>query len=94
MQTKSIYKVPDGKLIKIFLEYKKEPNLIKSITIAGDFFAYPEESIQQLERTLIGKPIEKSGLQQLITDFVDEHNVQFIGISPKSLTEAVMRCPL
>ncbi|MBS3778583.1 MAG: hypothetical protein KGY50_04770 [Candidatus Thermoplasmatota archaeon] len=94
MQTRSIYKVPDGKLIKIFLKYKKHPDLIESINIAGDFFAYPEESIQQLEQTLIGKPIKKTKLEQLITDFVDAHNVQFIGISPQSLTEAVMRCPL
>jgi hypothetical protein len=94
MKTKSIYKVPDGKLIKIILEYEHTSHVIKTISIAGDFFAYPEESIQQLEILLQGMPLDKLKLQQKIMQFVKENNIQFIGISPQSLTEAVMRCPL
>lgn len=94
MKTKSVYKVPNGKLIKIFLEYDPPSHVISSIQIAGDFFAYPEESIHQLEQRLIGSRLEKKELQNQISSFLEEHHVQFIGICPKSLTEAVMRCPL
>ena len=94
MQAKSIYKVPNGKLIKIFLEYNSESNTITSIQISGDFFAYPEESIHQLEEQLKGKPIEKNGLYEIINSFVKENNVEFIGLNPESLTDAVMGCQL
>ena len=39
MKSKSIYKVPDGKLLKINLSYDEKDLLIKSINIMGDFFA-------------------------------------------------------
>lgn len=94
MQTKSIYKVPNGKLIKIFLDYNSESNTIASIQISGDFFAYPEESIHQLEEQLKGKQLEKNGLYDFINSFVQKNKVEFIGINPESLTEAVMRCQL
>ena len=43
MKSKSIYKVPNGKLLKIFLDYDKKTQSINYINITGDFFAYPEE---------------------------------------------------
>ncbi len=94
MQTKSIYKVPNGKLIKIFLDYHSESNTIESIQISGDFFAYPEDSIHQLEEKLIGKKMEKNELFKVINSFVEKNQIEFIGIDPESLTEAVMRCEL
>ena len=52
MQSKSIYKVPNGKLLKIFLEFNEKNNSIESIKITGDFFAYPEETIEIMENKL------------------------------------------
>jgi len=89
-----MYKAPNGKLIKIHLDYDSKSNTIDSITIAGDFFAYPEESIQDLERILQGAVLEKDTLFDVIFHFVKENKVEFIGITPESITEAVMRCPL
>lgn len=94
MQTSSIYKEPNGKLIKIFLTYNPTLNSIDAITISGDFFAYPEESIQQIECKLQGKPFDKNTVYQVISQFVLDNKVEFIGISPESITEAMMRCPL
>lgn len=94
MKTKSIYKVPNGKLIKIFMDYNQKPSYIKDIKITGDFFAYPEESIQRLEQYLIGSEIEKSSLEKMIAHFVKKNKIEFIGVSPESITEAVMRCTL
>ena len=94
MQTKSVYKVPDGKLIKIFLDYNTSSNTISSIQINGDFFVYPEESIQKLEEELAGNPLERKTLHGVIEAFINKNQIEFIGISAESLTEAVMRCPL
>ena len=90
MKAQTIYKVPQGKLLKIFLTY--ENNKIESIQISGDFFAYPEEAIQLLEDFLKMTPINKDDLLDKITTFIEDHNVQFIGISGESITEAIMRC--
>ena len=46
MNSKSIYKIPNGKLLKIALEYNEKSNSIDRIRIMGDFFAYPEEAIE------------------------------------------------
>jgi hypothetical protein len=92
MKMKSVYKVPDGKLIKIFLEYNLPMKTIKSIIIAGDFFAYPEESIQQLEQLLQGTPLDEKRVETMIKDFVKDNQVEFIGVSPASITDAIMRC--
>jgi lipoate---protein ligase len=42
------------KLIKIFLGYDECTKIINSIKITGDFFLYPEESLDELEANLIG----------------------------------------
>ena len=94
MQTKSIYKVPNGKLIKIFLDYNSESNTIDSIQISGDFFAYPEDSIHKLEEKLKGKKMEKNEIFEVINSFAEKNQIEFIGIDPESITEAVMRCEL
>ena len=44
---KSIYKVQQGKLIKVDCEVKE--NKIQSITITGDFFCHPEEQFSLIE---------------------------------------------
>ena len=41
MRTKSVYKIPKGKLLKISLDYNKKTNIINDLNISGDFFAYP-----------------------------------------------------
>ena len=92
MKMKSIYKVPDGKLIKIFLDYNQSTKTIESITIAGDFFAYPEDSIKKLEEVLTGKTLDKTRLEERIGKFVEDNRVEFIGICPASITDAIMRC--
>ena len=94
MQKKSIYKVPDGKLIKISLDFDESSHNINDIQINGDFFVYPEESIQLLEKELVGIIIDRSVINDLIDAFVDKNQIEFIGINAESLTEAIMRCKI
>ena len=92
MNIKSIYKVPEGKLLKIYVDIDETNDTIKDININGDFFAYPEESITELEKVLRQKNFKRNDLKKIITSFIETNQVQFIGLDADSLTEAIMRC--
>jgi len=90
MDKQIIYKVPGGKLLKIFLSYDESSNLIKDICITGDFFAYPEESVEELEKILKNKELDKKELMNIINLFVKDHGVEFIGIDSSTITDAIL----
>jgi lipoate-protein ligase A len=92
MQSKSIYKVPKGKLLKIFLNYDEKNNLIKEISITGDFFAYPEEAIDLMENKLKNTLLKKEILLNKINSIIKKHNIQFIGLNAEGLTEGILIC--
>ena len=92
MQYRSIYKVPKGKLLKIRLKYDEKSNLIDEINITGDFFAYPEESIESMENKLKDTLLEKEILLKKIGSIVREENIQFIGVDVESLTKGILMC--
>jgi hypothetical protein len=92
MFSKSVYKIPNGKLVKINLEYNEDTNKIMNIKIMGDFFAYPEEAIDVLEKNLINTVIKKNSLFDKINKVIKSNNFEFIGINPEGLTESILRC--
>jgi lipoate-protein ligase A len=92
MQSKSIYKIPEGKLLKIFIDYNEENNSINEINITGDFFAYPEESIENLENELKNTLLKKDVLLSKIDSIIEKNNIQFIGLNSESLVEGILRC--
>ena len=78
------------KLIRIMLEYDETENTINWITIAGDFFLYPEEALETLEAGLIGTKLEKETLKQEIDNCLK--NSEVYGFNSTSLTEAILGC--
>lgn len=92
MQAKSIYKVPDGKLLKIFLDYNEKNKKINTIKITGDFFAYPEEAIEKLENELKDSVISKDLLIKKISLIIEKYEIEFIGLNPEGLSEGILRC--
>jgi lipoate---protein ligase len=88
----SIYKVPNGKLLKISLEYTEKTKKIETIKITGDFFAYPEESIELLETHLKNTPLTPEELLKKIHSFIKEYNIQFIGLNAEELTKGILMC--
>jgi hypothetical protein len=92
MNSKSIYKIPNGKLIKIFLEYNKQKNTIKKIRITGDFFAYPEEAIEVIENNLKNIKLEEKKLFETINSIIKNNNFEFIGLNAKGLSDGIMMC--
>lgn len=87
---KNIYKVPNGKLLKIFLE--KEGTEIKRITITGDFFAYPENCIEKLEHELVGSELDEEKLENLIRNVIQANDFEIFGFDETSLTAAIIGC--
>lgn len=92
MLSKSIYKVPDGKLLKIALTYDKKNKSIDKISITGDFFAYPEESIETMENELKNTYLQKDSLMLKINKVIEENGIQFIGLDAESLTTGILMC--
>jgi lipoate-protein ligase A len=92
MRSQSIYKVPQGKLLKISVEYDEKNNVIRDIRITGDFFAYPEEAIELMEKKLRNTVIEREQLQAKIQSIIAEYHIQFIGVDPEGLTQGILMC--
>jgi lipoate---protein ligase len=81
------------KLIKILLEYEedKENNrIINSVRITGDFFLYPEESLDDLEMQLIGTPLVKDELKRRIDKCLSISEA--FGFDSESLSNAILGC--
>lgn len=92
MQSKSIYKVPNGKLLKVFLDYDEKNNSIKKMKITGDFFAYPEEAIEVMENELKNNSLDKEKLLERVTSIIQKNKIQFIGLSAESLVDVILMC--
>ena len=84
----NVYK--SQKLIRIMLEYDEAENTINQITIAGDFFLYPEEALEILEASLIGIRLDRETLKQEIDNCLK--NSEVYGFDSTSLTEAILGC--
>jgi lipoate-protein ligase A len=81
----SVYKIPGGKMVRIFLEEKD--GLIGKIKITGDFFLYPEEGIQILEKGL--ENIQINDVVGKIKEIADKNKLQLFGLSPEGIYEAI-----
>lgn len=85
---KAIYKVPNGKLLKIFLE--DDAGKIVSVKITGDFFTYPEENIEKLEAALASCELSKEALAGKIEDFLRATPTNFFGLDAESLVSTIL----
>ena len=84
----NIYK--SQKLIRVTLEYDEIDNIISTITISGDFFLYPEEMLETLEASLVGKKLEKHSVKEEIDKCLA--NSVVYGFDSISLTKAILGC--
>src|SRR5215213_8703859 len=66
----NIYK--SKKLIKVSLEYDEDNKIVNSITITGDFFLYPEETLDELEVSLIGTKLGKDDIKKKNREVIKE----------------------
>ncbi len=92
MQSKSVYKVPNGKLLKISLVYDKKNKSIDKVSIMGDFFAYPEEAIELMEDELKNTKLTRDSLLKKIHTVINKNNIEFIGLDAEGLTTGILMC--
>lgn len=85
---KSIYKVPEGKLVKISLEF--ENNKINSVKITGDFFLYPEDGLKMIEQGLAGAELSEQEIVKKINETVHGNNLELFGLNPEGVTKAIL----
>lgn len=85
------YKAPKGLIrVKIVVLRKK----ISELTISGDFFMYPEDSLWKLEKALQGLPADMEVVRVQLQNFYNENGVISPGIRPEDFTEAIHRAIL
>ena len=90
----SVYKVPEGKLIKVCLEVSGvtgessgSGNTLIDIKLTGDFFIHPEEWIADLETELKGASMDD--VPDIVRGKAGEENVQLVGIGAEDILHAI-----
>lgn len=87
-RSKFAYKVPGGKLLKILLEH--DSGRIKSVKITGDFFAHPEDCIEELEEELAGVRLDE--VEGRVKGFFSskKRNIELFGVNAEAISYAIL----
>jgi lipoate---protein ligase len=88
--TISDYKAPGG-MIRISVLLDRDRQRIKSAFITGDFFAYPERSILDLEAFLRNSSSAAADVLTNIHRFFEVNSIQIPGVNADHMAEAVCR---
>ena len=83
----TVYKAPGG-IIRVSL---RGGDVIESIEITGDFFFYPEESVEGLEKKLVGVGTNPPEILKVVKAFYDENDIESPGIEPQDMAQAIVR---
>ncbi len=75
-------------MIKIRLDI--EDGVISSISIMGDFFLHPEDTISTIEQNLLGIQLELKVLTSKITRTLQESDATLIGANADDIAQAIM----
>ena len=81
-------KAPKG-VIKVELELRGCS--IERISITGDFFMYPEDALEELERLLVGARLDRETLLERVKEFYKSAGVRTPMVKPEHWVEAIMR---
>jgi len=85
----AVDKTPGG-LIRVSLALDRARNIIKSVLITGDFFAFPSRSVLDLEAALKLTPCEKGSLARVVESFFVETRARIPGVSPDTLVKLIL----
>ncbi|MFW9850578.1 MAG: lipoate protein ligase C-terminal domain-containing protein [Candidatus Thorarchaeota archaeon] len=84
----SIYKVPNGKLIKVKLSIKGDS--IETIILTGDFFLHPEVVLDEIEKGLIGVNLDETSIRSSIDQILRNNGAVLIGASSTDFAHAIL----
>ena len=63
---------------------------IEWLRITGDFFLHPEDLIEEMERVLIGLPVEEGEIGNSIEELVGKRNGTLVGVAPADIARCIM----
>ncbi len=84
------YKLPGGKLVRVDVDVVNGE--LRDVVVSGDFFLYPEESLEQITGALIGLPADSTTAEiaSKVTEAIPA-GTEWLGSSPDALAIAVRR---
>lgn len=89
MIRKVLVEDPKGKFLKIFMDFD---DTINEIVITGDFFAHPEQAIDELQESLKGVKADSGEIKKILKDFFEKKGVRMYGISFEGLYSGIIEC--
>ncbi|RLE71940.1 MAG: hypothetical protein DRJ45_02740 [Thermoprotei archaeon] len=81
-------KISGGKSVKIDLEII-DGKIVKFI-LSGDFFAFPNEKLEEMEKKIIGKSIDEA--EKIINKY--KYKINLIGISFNDILSLLNEIPI
>ncbi len=84
------HKAPSG-LIRVVLHADTTYRRIKQIFITGDFFAFPQRLVADLEAWLKNAPLEEARLGQRVHEFFAGREWCIPGVTPEDFTLAILQ---
>ena len=85
---KAELKVPGGKLIRIDCSVKN--GKIVSAKITGDFFMHPEETINSLEKNIVGSAISENDIERRVNESLKD-DITLVGASNADFTSVIIQ---
>ena len=86
MQKTVKHKVKNGKLLEIRIIYGEK---IQELKILGDFFIYPDEGLEIIEKELVGVRLNLNSIEEKINNTIKKNNIEMIGIDPRSIAISI-----
>jgi lipoate---protein ligase len=84
------YKTPGGKLV--IVDFEVEGDRLRRVMVSGDFFLYPEETLDAIVAGLEGVPVTLSEAELAAAiDGAIPDDAQLLGFSPLAIAIAVRR---
>ncbi len=82
------YKAPGG-LVRATIRVR-EP-FLDDLTLSGDFFIYPQDSLPRLEAAMVGSPLQQAELEQRAVSFWHAHHIQAPGLAPEDVAHVILQ---
>ena len=82
------YKAPGG-LVRATVRVREAQ--LDDLTLSGDFFIYPQDSLPRLEAAMVGSPLGQADLQQRAESFWRAHQIQAPGFTPDDVAHVILQ---
>ena len=88
MQGNASEKIKGGKLIRVCVDFD---TAISKVTITGDFFLHPEDSLELIESSLAGLPtsVHEEELRNRIERVAELNQITMVGITSDAIAMLV-----